>query len=339
MNSISNGTNASQEVEEVALLCRYDDASLYTHPIGYRYLLCIFGNIQFGIQLVGYPLLMIFGIPGQVLTIIVLFKLKNWKATCRIYYLTIAFADLFLLLNFPLSDWVYFLETMIRKDNKGFLLPSFSNLCCKIHVIWKLSSWFVSSYALVIYALERLIVISYPFAKIRMANLKGAIIICFTIAIVGFIIHVPFVLTDLYALKDNSVYIEKICALVEIDNATLMWGGWIALALTIFFPPYFLSVLNVALLFKLRNYSKQRMKIVASLNNQNNRQEKAAKDLVVISSVTIVLSIAMLMYLPNYVPTSMPDSFTSELEGNSFSSSKMGYTSKYNATKMPRYHP
>ena len=244
-------TNTSETIAREELLCFYDALSIDRKRIIIRHLMCILGSIQFGIQLIGFPALQLLGTIGQILTIVVLLKLKHWKATCRIYYLTIAFADLILLMNFPLWNWLYFLQALINNDNNGFLFPSASNLTCKIYLVWKYISWFVSCYTLVFYALERLIVISYPFSHGCIATTKAAIIICVTLPIVAIFLHVPLAFTDIYVVTDNDMYAPRTCKMIMIKSLILEISTWIVLCLTIFLPPYLLCILNLLLLIKL----------------------------------------------------------------------------------------
>ena len=297
--------NSTQEIEieEMQLLCYYDEVSLYKQPLSFRYLICIFGYIQFGIQLVGYPLLAIIGCVGQVVTIVALLKLKKWKGTCRIYYLTIAFSDLILLVNYPFLDSIYFLLVFMTRDDNVRPFASVSHLTCKISLFWKFFSWFVSCNTLVVFAFERLIVISYPFLRARIATQKRAIIICVTLLIMAICMHVPLALTDLYALIESAPHAPRLCQMVEIESLAWKIAAWTILPLTIFLPPHFLCILNVGLLLKLNNYRKQRKKMIQQLKKQSNKEEKEAKDLVVISAISIALSLPILMWLPFYFPT------------------------------------
>ena len=150
-------------------------------------------------RMYAYPIIVIVGFFGQLISIKIFLSAKNWEATCKIYYLTMAFADLAFLVTVGVPSitaltfkyWTGNIEYAFEPDN-------YSHLTCKLFALSAHVSAFVSYWTLNAYALERLLVIWSPLIRIRYINMKNAKFICLAISIFAFCLFSPILFTNAY---------------------------------------------------------------------------------------------------------------------------------------------
>ena len=243
------------------------------------------------------PFSIVVGLPGQIITIVIFLIHSEWEATCKVYYLTMAFADFAYLLFYALPEFAgdgltYWLGHHIYWLN----VVHFSNLTCKLlRFIWH-TSWFVSYWTLVIYSYERLIVISYPLIRTRYITIKLAKQICFVL--VGFTLIVFSVIFygDVYIVLDESKSLEFHYCFLNVSGISSLIFVWFALLFlgTILFPPIFLIISNISLFKKLNVIMQERKNLHKRLRKGTqpvaNVEIKSAKELIILSTITLILS-------------------------------------------------
>ena len=253
-------------------------------------------------RMYAYPIVVIVGFFGQVITIKIFLSAKDWEATCKIYYLTMAFADLAFLLTvgvpsistLTIQYWTGKLEYTFEPDN-------YSHLTCKLFTFAAHVSAFISYWTLNAYALERLLAIWYPFFRIRYINLRNAKLICLAISIFAFYLFAPILFTNTYnLLYPSQIIYYRYCGL-HVQNEPLIVKIWYTIAVLVFSficGPVALIGTNSLLLYKLRNLLKTRAGLAKSKKDQSNPEVEGAKTILIISIITLALCSPLLIWLP-----------------------------------------
>ena len=267
-------------------------------------------KINKGYRMFLLPILLILGIIGQLVSIKIFISLKEWKSTCKIYYSSMALADLVYLIGFGIPEWTGEGLDMITGGALKFNPENlYEESCRTFRYLWH-SSWFISNWLLVVYSVERVIVISYPLFRIRFINIKSAKITCSIVAITGIVAFLPVLLTEIYLFYLNEIS-EGYCVFNTAAFQDVLLDIWIALFpsfLTMFIPPGLLVVINLILLIKLKSQSDQRRKLAHKPSccknvrqSAQNFEIKAAKDLAVISFVTLTIASQTLLWIPTLI--------------------------------------
>ena len=161
--------------------------------------------INFGFRVILLPILLIIGVIGQVLSIKIFLSLKTWKATCKIYYLTIAIMDLAYLFAFGIPEWTGEGLDFLTSNKIKINPENLSKVSCRLfRFVWH-ASWFISYWTLVAYSVERLIAISNPLLRFRYINYKTAKITCSILVLIGFTTFLPIIFSEhLYTLEGEE---------------------------------------------------------------------------------------------------------------------------------------
>ena len=171
------------------------------------------------------------------------------------------------------------------------------------------SSWFLSSWILVIYSFERMLAISFPFMLNRFIKVSTAKKICILSTILSLIAFSPIFLTDTYTIvyQENDGPFRACRINAEVSGSVQsIWYLTMTLALTVLLPPILILVFNSILLKKLIEISRQRNILTNRRSEGSNPEIKNAKDLLSLSSLMLVFTfptLAWLIYL--YLYTAM----------------------------------
>ena len=172
-----------------------------------------------------------------------------------------------------------------------------SPLICKLFRFAWQSSSFISIWTLIAYSIERIIVISYPFLRRRVISIRNAKFVCFSVVIVGILGYSPIFFTGIYILRDSEGPInERYCYFnTEIDPLVIIWFLIQSFLLTVIVPPLALIVTNVVLLNRLITIARSRRMYslihpIGRGRSSNYQELKAAKDLLILSIITLLIS-------------------------------------------------
>ncbi len=99
----------------------------------------------------------------------------------------------------------------------------------------------------------------------------------------------PILFTQLFGVTQASCYFK-------MENLNLIWGTWYwcNYFVSVLFPPIFLGFINIILLKKLINYSKERKQITCqstSAKALDAAQVKSVIDLIFLSTINLIFSI------------------------------------------------
>jgi len=137
-------------------------------------IVCQFSPLISPFRALVLPLLIICGIFGNFISIKIFLQEKIIKGTCRIYYLSIAIADLFSIISFAIPEWTGDGLKWFTNGEVQFWPERLSVYSCRLfRYIWH-SSWAISYWIMLVYSIERLVVISFPLIRINLRNLKIA---------------------------------------------------------------------------------------------------------------------------------------------------------------------
>ena len=195
--------------------------------------------------------------------------------------------------SLTVQSWTGTVEYNFEPDN-------YSDLTCKLIHFVAHKSLFISFSTLTAYSLERLLSIWNPFFRIQYINLKNAKLICTSISFLGLCLFSPILFANPYKLRNPiAVVYYRYCGLTVQDEPLLV-KIWYFIALAIMVPifgPVGLIATNVALLYKLRILTKKRIGFSEKREQNENREIQAAKDILIISIITLILCLPMLSWV------------------------------------------
>ena len=257
-----------------------------------------------------FPLMILVGCCGQLISIKIFLTVKDWNSTCKAYYLTMAIADLVYLLALGIptvTDRVVYFWT--GENSLRFQPHNISHLTCKLLAYSIHVSGFLSYWSLLVYAIERLIAIWNPFMRVQYIHIKNAKKVCFVVSLFALLLFSPILFANPYKLlkEESSIYYRD-CNL-NVQNESILVKVWYVVAvviLSISGGSLGLLLVNAALLYKLRICMKSRNLMNEGLKNFSGTPEiKAAKDIIVRSSVTLAFMLPLLCWAGFAITRSM----------------------------------
>ena len=256
------------------------------------------------------PFILIVGIIRQILSIKIFQSLKDWKATCKIYYLSIAGSDLVYLIGFGLPEWTFEGLDIVTFGFLKFKPENLSSLSCRLFRFAWHSSWFISYWTLVAYSVERIIAISFPFIRVRFISTRNAKVICAMIIVIASIGFLPVIVTNVVHLKYEDSFKDRYSYLTDPFEHPIL-GIWLLimpLSCNIILPPILLVIINLILMIQLKSQTKKRGNLMRKPfgrmkldQSGQNAEIKAAKDLTVISLVTLAIAFPTLFWVPTLI--------------------------------------
>ncbi|XP_060579418.1 thyrotropin-releasing hormone receptor-like [Ruditapes philippinarum] len=234
------------------------------------------------------PFLIVFGITGNVLTIIILLQKHLRNSATSTFLVTLAISDILALITGLVRQWVkYTFKVDIRED--------LTVTGCRIH-------WFVvyvvtqfSSWMLICVTLERIISTFLPhtrrvFCKQRNASIAVAAIFL-TLCLLNS--HYLFGYGDKY--NGNHTIIER-CVPMEDNYTHFISYSWTWIDLCVFYliPMLFLLIGNMMIIFKvLDSHRRSRRAVVPSTNVPSTTATQRNKT----SSLTVLLMLVSALFI------------------------------------------
>lgn len=200
--------------------------------------------------LVFYPIICVFGLTGNVMSIIVMSQ-KQMRSSTNTYLFALAISDLIKLM----CDFLYFMVILLFQINPvtgnrayGFLYPY-------AHYIFK-TSLCISAWLTVSVAIERYIYVCHPTKVKHHCNINRARTISFSVFIVMSVLAIP------YAMRYKTVQtVNNITGVMEYDvKVSDLWQNefftqtytWIQNLMRSIIPLVILIILNACILYGLR---------------------------------------------------------------------------------------
>ncbi|CAF1544664.1 unnamed protein product [Didymodactylos carnosus] len=172
-----------------------------------------FADISHQISIYLTFFLTFFGIIGNILAILIFYSPKFRKQSSHLYLLTLAVSDLcFLIIN--LFEDTFRNHNDLYNSNIDFLDRSTTLICILVQYIRNISR-LTSSWIVVLFTIERLIVVFYPLKRQLICRRKIARYELFGLVIIGLLlnINVPFHYGIIISTTNNTT-ITSICDLL-----------------------------------------------------------------------------------------------------------------------------
>ena len=252
------------------------------------------------------PLLIIIGIFGQIISIKVFLRAAHWKATCKIYYSTMAIVDLVYLISFGIPEWTGEGLDFVTAGALKFKPENYHVITCRcFRFAWHASS-FASYWTLVFFSIERIIAISNPFLALNLITIRNAKKVCTAIILFAVLCFSPVIYADVYTLlwAEMDIAIEERYCFPTNEGLGQIYLFATTLGLTIIVPPIILVITSIVLIQKLSTISKERTRL--SVNRQipgktqsaKSQEVKNAEDLLIISIITLVVALPTIFWIP-----------------------------------------
>ena len=249
------------------------------------------------------PILIFSGAFGNVVTMKIFFQMKMKTSTFPIYFLTLAINDLFHLISFAIPNWINY-----GVNRFGKILPEPQNLsiysCVGLNYVWNFS-WFISSWILMAYSIERVLAISFPFMRTQYITVATAKKVCCVISLVGILIFSLVLYGSIYEMKTKNSQ-EKVCGYSEYKTNAIMLLIYILMImfLLVFIPPVSIAIINIILLIKVIKVLRKRSQVMHR-DSVSINEIKKAKDLLWLSLFMVFFTFPVLSWIYVYIAKCM----------------------------------
>ena len=259
------------------------------------------------------PVLMAIGIPGNILSIIILMKLRSTQRS--IYLVCLACADLLVLCVSVLPDWIGGILM--------FHLRDVYSIVCRLQTFGMYSSIQLSSWILVLVTTERVVSVIYPH-RVRIVFSLQRTFVSVILTIIGilslnlhFIIGLP---RDNITENLTENHTDSHCFVREYVNTFYVnvWP-WIDLLISFILPCVFLLIGNIIIIYRLRRNSRKdvytcRVAVVTQTGAIEARRGKASvvtKRVIVLNVIYIICMLPACLFAV-VMPYWFSDSYSSE---------------------------
>ena len=241
-------------------------------PVGY------FGNIRMQLWRILPPIIMTWGITGNILLIITSFRLsrKSFITSTTIYLVTLAISDTVVLLCGPLRNWIRFTW---EKDVRYY-----SDSSCKAQLYFTYLSIHFSSWLLVAITMERVTSVVFPH-KVRVAcTPRHATVVIFVILfILGGLNLIHPIIQGLESARDGIKCAPTTNEYLEFRDEVYVWMDFF---ISFGLPFLFLVIGNAIIIYRLNKSRLQQKK----MNVPRADGKKSGRDMRSLSILLVALS-------------------------------------------------
>ena len=246
-------------------------------PVGY------YGDIRIMLWKILPPIIMTWGITGNILSIIILFRLaRRSSITSTTLYLTaLALSDIMILLCGPLRNWI---NQIWEKDVRYY-----SEASCKSQLFFTYFSIHLSSWLLVAITMERVISVVFPH-KVRTRctpRIATIIIVVILIVIGGFSLIHP-IIQGLVTSRSGTQCTPRTEEYTEFRDNIYVWMDF---CLSLGAPFLFLLIGNIIIIIQLT----QSKRTQSRMNASRGEGKRSGRDTRSLSILLISLSAIFLL--------------------------------------------
>ena len=259
------------------------------------------------------PVLMAIGIPGNILSIIILLKLRSTQRS--IYLVCLACADLLVLCVSVLPDWIGGILT--------FHLRDVYSIVCRLQTFGMYSSIQFSSWILVLVTTERVVSVIYPH-RVRIVFSLQRTLISVILTIVGILsLNVHFIIglpRDNITENLTENHTDSHCFVREYVNTFYVnvWP-WVDLLISFLLPCVFLLTGNIIIIYRLRRNSRKdvytcRVAVVTqalAIEARRGQASVVTKRVIVLNVIYIICMLPACLFAV-VMPYWFSDSYSSE---------------------------
>ena len=239
-------------------------------------------DFGYGMQCVIFPILTIFGLTGNILSLIVLTRKKIRGSTTSI-----------VLIGLAISDMCFLITNMCRKST--CIIGQFDELASKtwnavsFRYIFYLRLVFsrISTLLIVLISLERFLAVAFPL-KIRqlvtIPRMVTAVVACYVITFAG-IAGIPPQYT--YSYLRGTPVISSTDFAIDNAKALKIYNEYFLAIFYRYIPVAIVLLLNISIIFLLRK-SKQFKKSVAKGSERSDEQRKITRMLLTVAIIYLI---------------------------------------------------
>ena len=286
---------ANNSTSELFLFCGYQVSYKKDYIISDLYLpfYSMFYCFKWGYRVFILPIIILNGLFGNLISIQIFLKRTDYNSTCRIYYLIMSFSDLIYFVVFGIPEWTGEGWLYISADKFSFSPENLNEYSCRIFRYQYHVSWFISVWILAVYSTERLLAIYFPFMRMNVISLTKAKWLSFIVVMLGALIYSYILFTDVFQI---IMVPNNFCYFGNEERFLNLFHLFFTLIVIALGPPFILLINNLLLLAKLKNIAESRTSITRASGNISSVEIQAAKDLVVLSFITIGLSTPLMVW-------------------------------------------
>ena len=226
------------------------------------------------------PVLLALGIPGNILSLIVLVRIKTSQASP--YLMFLAGVDLFVICVALLPNWIADLKEDNFSDN--------SDAVCKLHIFAVYASLQISSWTLVLITVERVCSVIYPH-RVRALCTKVRAMICLFVMVV-FILGLNCHFLIGYHIEFRPHINRSRCiAREDFEHFEFKVWPWLDFLVVFLIPCLILVSGNILIIYKLRINQR----FTADSVRQNSAMVTRRNTITFITKMTIILNTVFIM--------------------------------------------
>ncbi len=239
---------------------------------------------------------LLFGIPGNVITIVVMLRPSMRTSSASIYFACIAIADIIALLSGIPSD-------LLGYSKNGFA-NSYNQWTCKFTLYFLRTSSAISLWLLMACTVDRFIAICYPFKANVLVSVNKAIITCVAVMVVtaGHNTYLMWTRGNQVISVVNGTTRMINCGFTSEAAAyySNIFEGWPLVITFVYIPIFGILVLNIKIILefnKMRRFHEQSVNTV---------QRSKTKQLLSMTAMLIVASLCLIVFItPNLTSLSI----------------------------------
>lgn len=241
------------------------------------------------------PATIVFGVFGNVLTVLVLSRSTKKLCSTTLYLITLAVSDTLFLLNSPLRQWI--------RHTWKYDIRSSHELVCKLTVWLTYGTLQYSSWLLVALTLERVVSVLWPHkVRVKCTGSTSKIVIALLfLFIFGLNSHWFYGL----GTSDLSYYTVKTCMPLYKEYSYFfhhIWH-WINFVVAFAAPFVILAIGNGIIIFQLTMRQRKRMSSLRSKGNlEFTREKKTITTVLILLSVVFFISQTPMSIYYIYIP-------------------------------------
>ena len=246
-------------------------------PVGY------YGDIRIQLWKILPPMIMTWGITGNILSIIILFRLarKASITSTTIYLVTLAISDTVILLCGPLRNWIKFTW---EKDVRYY-----SDSSCKAQLYFTYLSIHFSSWLLVAITMERVASVVFPHkVRVGCTPRNATVVIFVMLFILGGLGLVHPIIQGLESARGSIKCAPTTIEYTKFRDDVYVWMDFF---LSFGFPFLFLVIGNAIIIYRLNKSRLQQKK----MNVSRGDGKKSGRDMRSLSILLVALSAIFLL--------------------------------------------
>ena len=236
------------------------------------------------------PILLTIGVPGNILSIFVLHRLRSTQPS--IYLVSLACADLLVLCVCVLLDWIGVLLNIESTEEYP--------IYCKLQTFGYFSTTQLSSWFLVLVTMERVVSVIYPHrVRVLLSFQRVVLSISLTIACIA-CLNMHFVVQNQDSVSENSTVFHCFDRLYYNSFLADVWP-WIDMSVGFLIPCILLVIGNVSIVIRIRRKVAYTCEVAvvsqtAAIANRRGKASVVTKRVILLNTIYIICMLPAFVY-------------------------------------------